>query len=55
MEVLTIVGSIIVGIAVILITFLVLISNRTIKRIEKNGHNSLREILKERGGGRGGR
>ena len=50
MEVPAIIGWGVVGLAVTIITFLVLLSNRIIKKIEKNGYTTLREILKDRNG-----
>ena len=50
MEVPTIIGWVVVGVAVTIITFLVLLSNRVIKKIAKNGHETLRDILKDRNG-----
>ncbi|MBN2322758.1 MAG: hypothetical protein JXQ30_03415 [Spirochaetes bacterium] len=48
MEIVTIVGWSIVAVSLLLITLLVLLSNNIIKRIEKRGYPSLREIVKER-------
>lgn len=50
MEVPAIIGWGVVGLAVTIVTFLVLLSNRIIKKIEKNGYTTLREILKDRNG-----
>jgi len=50
MEVPTIIGWVIVGLAVTIVTFLVLLSNRIIKKIARNGYDALREILKDRNG-----
>ncbi|UCB47042.1 MAG: hypothetical protein JSV25_06405 [Spirochaetota bacterium] len=45
-------GWMIVGLALIFITSLVLVSSRIISRIARRANRSLREILKERRGGR---
>jgi hypothetical protein len=48
METVTIIGWSVVAASILLVTFLVLLSNVIIKRIEKWGYPSLREIVKER-------
>jgi hypothetical protein len=45
-------GWIVVGLALIFITSLVIVSRRIISGIAKSENRSLREILKERRGGR---
>jgi hypothetical protein len=55
MEFPSIIGWSIVGLALSLITFLVFLSGVIIRRIARDGHNSLREILKKRRGGPGDR
>jgi hypothetical protein len=46
------IGWIIVGLALIFITSLILVNSRIIRGIARSKNRSLREILKERRGGR---
>jgi len=48
MDAVVIIGWSVVIASVLLVTFFVILSNRIIKRIDKRGYPSLREIVKER-------